>query len=161
MKKLEQALAILPIFDYEWIRKLTFVPSHVELKEVRSFYQHSKGRLVQIIIKDTPANFSKLKDWLDYRASINKPVVVYLTKAEDRFMLKLRAEDLEDYIYIELATKRVYVAKDTVIRGQFASFLRYLLYYAGYSLSYKTAGKAKSFKPAKTKQIGLEVIAHG
>jgi len=62
---------------------------------------------------------------------------------------------MADYVYIEIESKRVYVAKNTVIRGQFASFLRYLLYYSGYGLSYKTVGKAKSFKPKKTKQICL------
>ena len=161
MKKLERALAVLPIFDYEWISKLAFVPSNVELKPVEHFYQRSKDRLIQVVIKDTPANFSQLKEWLDYRQQINKPVIVYLTKAEDMFMLKLRAEDLEDYVYIELETKKIYVAKDTVIKGQLASFLRYLLYYSGYDLAYKTAGKATGFKPAKTKQISLEVINHG
>jgi len=161
MAKLAKQLATLPIFDFNWLRKLTFVPSNVTLKQVDHFYQHSKGKLIKINIASYPNSFEKLAGWLEYRKSINKPVLAYLTKIDNRYYLKLRAEDLGDYIYISVYSKTVYIAKETVIRAQFASFLRYLLYYAGYSLSYKTVGKAKSFKPVKTKQISLEVIANG
>ena len=155
MAKLDQVLASLPIFDQEWLKQLSFVPTNTKLELVYHFYQHSKGRLIKIKIASKPENFSQLKEWIEYRKSINKPVKAYLTKIGDLHYLKLRAEDMADYVYIEIESKRVYVAKNTVIRGQFASFLRYLLYYSGYGLSYKTVGKAKSFKPKRTKQISL------
>ena len=161
MAKLDQVLASLPIFDQEWLKQLSFVPTNTKLEQVDHFYQHSKGRLIKIKIASKPENFSQLKEWIEYRESIGKPVKAYLTKIGDLHYLKLRAEDLQDYVYINIECKQVYVAKNTVIRGQFASFLRYLLYYSGYELKYEKAGKAKSFKPAKTKQIGLEVCSYG
>jgi len=161
MVKLDQVLASLPIFDQEWLKQLSFVPTNTKLEQVDHFYQHSKGRLIKIEIASKPENFSQLKEWIDYRESIGKPVKAHLTKVDGKYFIKLRAEDLQDYVYINAVCKHVYVAKNTVIRGQFASFLRYLLYYSGYGLSYKTVGKAKSFKPAKTKQIGLEACSYG
>ena len=155
MVKLDQVLASLPIFDQEWLKQLSFVPTNTKLEQVDHFYQHSKGRLIKLSIASYPNSFEKLASWLEYRKSINKPVQAYLTKVKDKYFIKLRAEDLQDYVYINVKYKTVYVAKNTVIRGQFASFLRYLLYYSGYGLSYKTVGKAKSFKPKKTKQISL------
>jgi len=161
MAKLDQVLASLPIFDQEWLKQLSFVPTNTKLELVYHFYQHSKGRLIKLNIASYPNSFEKLASWLEYRKSINKPVQAYLTKVEDKYFIKLRAVDLQDYVYINVKYKTVYVAKNTVIRGQFASFLRYLLYYSGYGLSYKTVGKAKSFKPKKTKQISLEACSYG
>lgn len=155
MAKLDQVLASLPIFDQEWLKQLSFVPTNTKLELVYHFYQHSKGRLIKLSIASYPDSFGKLASWLEYRKSINKPVQAYLTKVDGEYFIKLRAVDLQDYVYINVKYKTVYVAKNTVIRGQFASFLRYLLYYSGYGLSYKTVGKAKSFKPKKTKQISL------
>jgi len=157
MAKLDQVLASLPIFDQEWLKQLSFVPTNTKLEQVDHFYQHSEGRLIKLNIASYPDSFEKLASWLEYRKSINKPVQAYLTKVEDKYFIKLRAEDLQDYVYINVECKQVYVAKNTVIRGQFASFLRYLLYYSGYELKYEKAGKAKSFKPAKTKQISLNL----
>ena len=161
MAKLADVIELLAPSDIDFLTSLPFIPSNCQLKEVNHFYQHSKGRLIKIKIASKPENFSQLKEWIDYRKSINKPVQAYLTKVEGKYFIKLRAEDLQDYVYINIECKQVYVAKNTVIRGQFASFLRYLLYYSGYELKYEKAGKAKSFKPAKTKQIGLEVCSYG
>jgi len=155
MAKLADKIELLAPSDIEFLTSLPFIPSNCQLKEVNHFYQHSKGRLIKIKIASKPENFSQLKEWIDYRESIGKPVKAHLTKVDGKYFIKLRAEDLQDYVYINVKYKTVYVAKNTVIRGQFASFLRYLLYYSGYGLSYKTVGKAKSFKPAKTKQITL------
>ena len=155
MAKLADVIELLAPSDIDFLTSLPFIPSNCQLKEVNHFYQHSKGRLIKLNIASYPDSFEKLASWLEYRKSINKPVKAYLTKIGDLHYLKLRAEDMADYVYIEIESKRVYVAKNTVIRGQFASFLRYLLYYSGYGLSYKTVGKAKSFKPKRTKQISL------
>jgi len=155
MAKLADVIELLAPSDIEFLTSLPFIPTNTKLEQVDHFYQHSKGRLIKLSIASYPDSFSKLKEWIEYRKSINKPVKAYLTKIGDLHYLKLRAEDMADYVYIEIESKRVYVAKNTVIRGQFASFLRYLLYYSGYGLSYKTVGKAKSFKPKKTKQICL------
>ena len=155
MAKLADVIELLAPSDIDFLTSLPFIPTNTKLELVYHFYQHSKGRLIKLSIASYPNSFEKLASWLEYRKSINKPVKAYLTKVEGKYFIKLRAEDLQDYVYINVKYKTVYVAKNTVIRGQFASFLRYLLYYSGYGLSYKTVGKAKSFKPAKTKQITL------
>jgi len=155
MAKLADVIELLAPSDVDFLTSLPFIPTNTKLEQVDHFYQHSNGRLIKIKIASKPEDFSQLKEWIEYRKSINKPVQAYLTKIGDLHYLKLRAEDMADYVYIEIESKRVYVAKNTVIRGQFASFLRYLLYYSGYGLSYKTVGKAKSFKPKRTKQISL------
>jgi len=161
MAKLADVIELLAPNDIDFLTSLPFIPTNTKLEQVDHFYQHSKGRLIKIKIASKPENFSQLKEWIEYRKSITKPVQAYLTKVDGEYFIKLRAEDMADYVYINVKYKTVYVAKNTVIRGQFASFLRYLLYYSGYKLKYEKAGKAKSFKPAKTKQIGLEACSYG
>ena len=115
MAKLDQVLASLPIFDQEWLKQLSFVPTNTKLEQIDHFYQHSKGRLIKLNIASYPDSFEKLASWLEYRKSINKPVQAYLTKVEGKYFIKLRAEDLQDYVYINIKCKQVYVAKNTVI----------------------------------------------
>ena len=134
MAKLADVIELLAPSDVDFLTSLPFIPTNTKLEQVDHFYQHSNGRLIKIKIASKPEDFSQLKEWIEYRKSINKPVQAYLTKVEDKYFIKLRAEDMADYVYINIECKQVYVAKNTVIRGQFASFLRYLLYYSGYEL---------------------------
>jgi len=144
--------------DIEFLTSIPFIPSFVELKEVKHFYQRSKDRLIRIDITAYPETFDQLKNWIEYRRQINKPLILYLTKFNDFYYVKLRPVDLQQYVYIEIESKHVYVQRDTIIKGEFASFLRYMLYYCGYTLRYKKVGKAQNVKYVKTKQTTLEVV---
>ncbi|MCD6132346.1 MAG: hypothetical protein J7J61_09625 [Candidatus Hydrothermae bacterium] len=142
----------------EWIDELDWYPPyHKNVRKLDKFIDVSKGKYVEVTIIEKPQNLDRLKEWIEYRREIGKPVIAfrtYLTVIK-KHAIGVQMHEDQFPIFITLDTYDIYVKRTWKQRSaNMRSALRYVLYYAGYRLHYKTLNvRAERFK--KTVQTEL------
>jgi len=145
----------------KWINELEwFPPYHKNVKPLNKFYDVSKGQLIEVTIEDKPQNLDRLKEWIEYRKEIGKPLTVfrtYLTQIR-KHAVGIQMHEDQFPIFITIPDYEVYVKRTWKQRyANMRSALRYILTYAGYKLKYKRLNiKAEKFR--KTVQSSLHVL---
>jgi len=125
----------------EWIRQLQWIPPyHKNVVKLNRFIDISKGQIVIVEIERKPESLEKLKEWIEYRKEIGKPLIVartYLSQAKTyAVMVKMHDDDFP--VFISLPELDVYVKRTALTKSQkIRSTLRYALYYSGYKLKYR------------------------
>jgi len=142
----------------DWIDKLVwFPPYHKNVKPLNKFYDVSKGQLIEVIIEDKPNDLTKLKEWIEYRKEIEKPVIAFRTylTAVKKYAIGLLMHEDQFPIFIALDDYTVYVKRTWKSRyANMRSLIRYVLTYAGYRLKYRKL-KVKAERFRKTIQTEL------
>jgi len=142
----------------EWINGLEWYPPyHKAVIALNKFYDISNGQLIEVTIVEKPQNLNRLKEWIEYRKEIGKPLTVfrtYLTAVKKHAIGILMYPD-QYPVFITIPDYEVYVKRTWKSRyANMRSLLRYVLTYAGYKLKRKRLKyRAEKFK--KTVQTEL------
>ena len=145
----------------EWVKDLVFYPPyHKNIVRVDYYYDVSRGRLVKVEITDKPNDLTRLKEWLEYRKSIGKPVIAFRTYLS---RIRKHAIGLQIYsdmpvIFITLDNYSVYVKRTALSKSRtLRTALRYVLTYSGYKLRYKRLNtKANRIIITEQKKLGAD-----
>jgi len=142
----------------EWVNELEWIPPYCKaVTALNKFYDVSNGQLIEVTIIEKPNDLTKLKEWIEYRRTIGKPLTVfrtYLTQVRKHAIGILMYED-QFPIFIALDDYTVYVKRTWKQRyTNMRSLIRYVLTYAGYKLKRKRL-KVKAERFRKTVQTEL------
>ena len=142
----------------EWINELEWYPPyHKNVKPLYKYIDISNGQLIEVTIIEKPNDLTKLKEWIEYRRTIGKPVIAfrtYLTQVRKHAIGILMHPD-QYPVFIALDDYTVYVKRTWKQRyTNMRSLIRYVLTYGGYKLKRKRLKyRAEKFK--KTIQTEL------
>ena len=142
----------------EWVNELEWYPPyHKNVKPLYKYIDISNGQLIEVTIIEKPNDLTKLKEWIEYRRTIGKPVIAfrtYLTQVRKHAIGILMHPD-QYPVFIALDDYTVYVKRTWKSRyANMRSLIRYVLTYGGYKLKRKRLKyRAEKFK--KTIQTEL------
>jgi len=142
----------------EWVNELEWYPPyHKNVKPLYKYIDISNGQLIEVTIIEKPNDLTKLKEWIEYRRTIGKPVIAfrtYLTQVRKHAIGILMHPD-QYPVFIALDDYTVYVKRTWKSRyANMRSLIRYVLTYGGYKLKRKRLKyRAEKFK--KTVQTEL------
>jgi len=142
----------------EWVNELEWYPPyHKNVKPLYKYIDISNGQLIEVTIIEKPNDLTKLKEWIEYRRTIGKPVIAFRTYLTQVRKHAIGIQMYEDQfpIFIALDDYTVYVKRTWKQRyANMRSLIRYVLTYAGYKLKRKRLKyRAEKFK--KTVQTEL------
>jgi len=142
----------------EWVNELEWIPPYCKaVVALNKFYDVSNGQLIEVTIVEKPQNLDRLKEWIEYRRTIGKPVIAFRTYLTQVRKHAIGIQMYEDQfpIFIALDDYTVYVKRTWKSRyANMRSLIRYVLTYAGYKLKRKRLKyRAEKFK--KTVQTEL------
>jgi len=142
----------------EWINELEWYPPyHKNVKPLYKYIDISNGQLIEVTIIEKPNDLTKLKEWIEYRRTIGKPVIAfrtYLTQVRKHAIGILMHPD-QYPVFIALDDYTVYVKRTWKSRyANMRSLIRYVLTYGGYKLKRKRL-KVKAERFRKTVQTEL------
>ena len=64
----------------EWVNELEWYPPyHKNVKPLYKYIDISNGQLIEVTIVEKPQNLDRLKEWIEYRKEIGKPVTAFRT----------------------------------------------------------------------------------
>ena len=142
----------------EWVNELEWIPPyHKNVKPLYKYIDISNGQLIEVTIIEKPNDLTKLKEWIEYRKEIGKPLTVfrtYLTQVRKHAIGILMYPD-QYPVFIALDDYTVYVKRTWKQRyTNMRSLIRYVLTYGGYKLKRKRL-KVKAERFRKTVQTEL------
>ena len=144
----------------ELLNQLSWIPPYVKrVVRVNKFYGIRHGKIVEISIAEKPKDLTKLFEWIEYRKSIGKPLIVhrtYLVQAK-KYAICIQLHEEHAPVFISLPELDVYIKRTFKQRALYNyTALRYILYYCGYKLKYRSLNiKAQVNKIPKLKQLDL------
>jgi len=148
-----------------WLLDLQWIPPYPKkLIQVKRFFDISKGRLTIVEIEQKPEDLSKLKEWIEYREEIGKPLTVartYLIDAKE-YAICIKMHDDDYPVFITTPDYDVYVKRTAFTKPfKIRPTLRYVLTYSGYKLKYKyTKVRAKRYKVTKQTELNHVPCLH-